>query len=211
MAVTAERTPRNRGSGRAGDRAQGHHQPSRSVRGPPFIDSLKARVPCPHRRPGPPGACHRPGARPAPHDGRARSGGPGASGREPGRVTVLLVTDEHPAVDELDARVVEAVGALDGVLDVTIHHGVLSPSAGRCSSTSCTKLASPSRRRLQDAGAAHLLGQGRRWQVVGDGEPLTGVGGPRSSGGHRRTPTCGASRSPPCSASTTRRRSSTTG
>jgi ATP-binding protein involved in chromosome partitioning len=40
-------------------------------------------------------------------------------------VTVLLVTDEHPAVDELDARVIAALEGLDGVRDVTVHHAVL--------------------------------------------------------------------------------------
>lgn len=40
-------------------------------------------------------------------------------------VTVALLTDEHPAVDELDARVIDAVGALEGVHDVVIHHTVL--------------------------------------------------------------------------------------
>jgi ATP-binding protein involved in chromosome partitioning len=40
-------------------------------------------------------------------------------------VTVALLTDEHPAVPELDARIVAAVGAVEGVNDVTIHHAVL--------------------------------------------------------------------------------------
>ena len=40
-------------------------------------------------------------------------------------VTVQLVTDEHPAIDELDARVIDALERLDGVRDVTVHHAVL--------------------------------------------------------------------------------------
>jgi ATP-binding protein involved in chromosome partitioning len=40
-------------------------------------------------------------------------------------VTVLLIVEDHPAVDELDVRVVDAIGALDGVRDVTVHHAVL--------------------------------------------------------------------------------------
>jgi ATP-binding protein involved in chromosome partitioning len=40
-------------------------------------------------------------------------------------VTVSLLTDEHPAVDELDRRIAEAMGALGGVDDVRIHHAVL--------------------------------------------------------------------------------------
>jgi ATP-binding protein involved in chromosome partitioning len=39
--------------------------------------------------------------------------------------TVLLIVEDHPAIDELDARVVDAIGALAGVRDVTIHHAVL--------------------------------------------------------------------------------------
>ena len=39
--------------------------------------------------------------------------------------TVLLVTEEHPAVDELDSRVIEALAPLDGVRNVTVHHAVL--------------------------------------------------------------------------------------
>jgi ATP-binding protein involved in chromosome partitioning len=42
-------------------------------------------------------------------------------------VTVLLLVEDHPAIDELDARVIDAIGALDGVRDVTIHHSVLDP------------------------------------------------------------------------------------
>jgi ATP-binding protein involved in chromosome partitioning len=40
-------------------------------------------------------------------------------------VTVLLVTDEHPAVDELDARIVAALEDVEGVRDVAVHHAVL--------------------------------------------------------------------------------------
>src|SRR3954469_2672758 len=40
-------------------------------------------------------------------------------------VTVALLTDEHPAVDELDARIIDDVGAIEGVRDVVIHHTVL--------------------------------------------------------------------------------------
>ena len=39
--------------------------------------------------------------------------------------TVLLVTEEHPAVDELDSRVVDALASVQGVRDVTVHHTVL--------------------------------------------------------------------------------------
>ena len=40
--------------------------------------------------------------------------------------TIVLVTDEHPAVDELDGRVIDALAALEGVRDVHIHHLVLA-------------------------------------------------------------------------------------
>ena len=40
-------------------------------------------------------------------------------------VTVGLLTDEHPAIDELDGRIIEALGAVEGVVDVTIHHALL--------------------------------------------------------------------------------------
>ena len=40
-------------------------------------------------------------------------------------VTVLLVTDEHPAVEELDGRVIAALEHLEGVRDVTVHHALL--------------------------------------------------------------------------------------
>jgi ATP-binding protein involved in chromosome partitioning len=43
--------------------------------------------------------------------------------------TVGLITDEHPSVPELDAAVVEALGDIDGVNDVTIHHGVLDDAS----------------------------------------------------------------------------------
>src|SRR5688572_5938932 len=42
-----------------------------------------------------------------------------------GEVTVGLLTDEHAAVDERDGRIIEALGAVEGVVDVTIHHAVL--------------------------------------------------------------------------------------
>jgi ATP-binding protein involved in chromosome partitioning len=40
-------------------------------------------------------------------------------------VTVSLITDEHPAVDELDQRIVAALGALGGIDHVHVHHAVL--------------------------------------------------------------------------------------
>ena len=40
-------------------------------------------------------------------------------------VTVSLLTDEHPAVGELDQRIVEAMAAVGGIDDVRIHHAVL--------------------------------------------------------------------------------------
>jgi ATP-binding protein involved in chromosome partitioning len=44
-------------------------------------------------------------------------------------VTLVLFADDHPAVEELDARVAEALAALEGVDDVRIHHGVLTDDA----------------------------------------------------------------------------------
>jgi ATP-binding protein involved in chromosome partitioning len=40
-------------------------------------------------------------------------------------VTVSLLTDEHPAVQELDRRIAEGIGALGGVDHVNIHHAIL--------------------------------------------------------------------------------------
>jgi ATP-binding protein involved in chromosome partitioning len=40
-------------------------------------------------------------------------------------VTVQLVADDHPSVPALDQAIVDAIGGLDGIQDVTIHHAVL--------------------------------------------------------------------------------------
>jgi len=45
--------------------------------------------------------------------------------------TVFLITDEHPSVEDLDARIFDAVAALGDVQHITVHHAILDDERRR--------------------------------------------------------------------------------
>jgi metal-sulfur cluster biosynthetic enzyme len=138
-------------------------------------------------------------------------------------VTVALTTPGNPLRGELEQRVLDALAAVDGVERATVdftamtdeelavlrqrlHGNPPPPPAPTQAHGHAEGRAIPFADPSSDPGAAHRLGQGRRGQVVGHHQPGRR---PRRSGAVRwpsSTPTCGASRSRACSASTGRPR-----